>query len=963
MKQNKPCFNFLSPLALKKTGALHNFSTPLLYFISKNNTKRVFIEVQTSVLDFFSSAFSSSLDTNLCLLYNVDCFRGLVDFPNYYKEVNQRSISIISSGSSFVCLYNKELFKTNLFSGSLLNKKEITPLFDFERLVSLLDKFKYKKGSSLSFGFYVISGGIIDVLCGVTNKQYRFNFLDDVPVFYLVDIKSKLIKKNLKTVCLYSVDYKNKRSISDFKGVEFWKYQGSSLFLSRPQLKSLDVCSQDLDFQMFSAGFGGKKTRELPYNFEFGFSINGYSFCPGWFLDKNSPLVGKINDIDYLKNQDSFLQPGTTYIHEDFGYCLFVRIENMDYGDVAVFQFGDGLIKINIENLAKISFYSSGKNTALSFLNKPSFWRKKKDGAYRAAQEYVEGLLTTYAARQKIKRDPYMVSSKEVSVFVEAFKYRDTADQVLCWKDVCFDLGSPKPMNRLICGDVGFGKTEIAIRASFVATYSNKQTLVLAPTTILAHQLHSCFCARLNPFGVIVDLVCRTSKNKELSILNFVDKKTDVLIGTHSILNNKSLLSSCSLFIVDEEHRFGVKQKDAILNTNPSADLLFLSATPIPRTMQFALNNLSNMSIISTPPVSRKPVITSVLQNNRLVIKNAILKELERNGQVFFVDNSVNNLKKTFLWFKKEFRGATASIIYSKQPNKDLLKNMAVFKSKGSQVLFSTTIVESGIDLGAVNTIIINNAQNFGLSQLYQLRGRVGRSHKQAFSLLLLPNKPIGPIAKERIKSLIKLNSFGSNYSIAVKDLELRGFGALFGYKQTGTTGVGVSFYLKVLKDVLDKSVNLKNKVNISVCKVELYQPPQQKNNPLSVAQKLGIYKKIDGCQNLKELKSVQKTLSSFFGTFPNEVLHFYKNKTLSLLGTKAGFTLIVKKQKLVVLTYGNVLINEKLLIKTTQSFFLKNGVSFNFLYCDKVLTFKCSFVNKNMFNFLCAYLNRILSI
>ena len=298
-------------------------------------------------------------------------------------------------------------------------------------------------------------------------------------------------------------------------------------------------------------------------------------------------------------------------------------------------------------------FFSNEPNTKLSYLNKPGLWKRQKLRAQKAAEDYVAHIAKSYSKREAISSKPLNINDPVIDMFVKGFKHRDTADQKKCWEDILLDFSMARPMNRLVCGDVGFGKTEIAIRAAFVSVINGGSVIVLAPTTILANQLYHSFVSRVDSFGVKVGLLSSISSEKTKTISGFLNKKIDIVVGTSSILFKPEILKNCNLFIVDEEHRFGVKDKEFVFSLNPAVNFLSLSATPIPRSLQLSLSNVRELSLINTPPVERKPIISFVHFFDLKIISDSILKEVNRGGQVFFVDNSVENLKKTIVQLKK----------------------------------------------------------------------------------------------------------------------------------------------------------------------------------------------------------------------------------------------------------------------------------------------------------------------
>jgi transcription-repair coupling factor (superfamily II helicase) len=498
-----------------------------------------------------------------------------------------------------------------------------------------------------------------------------------------------------------------------------------------------------------------------------------------------------------------------------------------------------------------------------------------------------------------------------------SFLYEDTPDQIKSTIDIKRDMENEQPMDRLICGDVGFGKTEIAIRAAFKAIDNNKQVAVLVPTTVLAFQHFKTFSKRLKDFPVSIDYLNRFRSSKEKStIINELNNgKIDLIIGTHQLVNNKINFKNLGLLIVDEEQKFGVSVKEKIRSMKENIDVLTLTATPIPRTLQYSLMSARDLSIINSPPQNRFPIESNVVSFKEDVIKDAINFEINRAGQVFFVHNRIENINEIKSMICRLVPSAHVAVVHGRLDGKKLEKTMLDFIGGEYDVLVSTTIIESGLDVPNANTIFINNAHNFGLSDLHQMRGRVGRSNKKAFCYFITsPFSSMTKEARKRIEAIEKHTELGSGFHIAMKDLEIRGAGDLLGAEQSGfINDIGFETYQKILKEAVEE---LKNKEfenlfnddeNKSLSKLtnfkidtdlEILFPDDYINN---VNIRLNQYQKLSEIKDLKSLSLYESELEDRFGKLPVQSQELIQTVKLKFLAIENGFEkLILKNQKMI---------------------------------------------------------------
>ena len=511
--------------------------------------------------------------------------------------------------------------------------------------------------------------------------------------------------------------------------------------------------------------------------------------------------INKLNKGDYVTHIDHGIGK--------FAGLLKIKINNSLQESVKILYGDSDILYLSIHSLYKISKYN-GKDGAIPKIYKlgSKAWKNLKIKTKKKVKKIAFDLIKLYAKRKEkigfaFNPDSYLQWELEAS-----FLFEDTPDQTKTTKDVKTDMESPHPMDRLICGDVGFGKTEIAIRAAFKAVDNNKQVAVLVPTTILAFQHYNSFLERLKNFPITIDYLNRFRSSKEKNQIS--EKlslgKIDIIIGTHQIVNNINF-KDLGLLIVDEEQKFGVSVKEKLRNLKVNVDVLTLTATPIPRTLQFSLISARDLSIISTPPPNRYPIQTEIIRFDEKIIKDAIVYEMQRGGQVFFIHNLVSNINEVFEFIERLVPDAKIVIGHGQMDGKKLEKTMLEFIKGKHDVLIATTIIENGLDVPNANTIFINNANNFGLSDLHQMRGRVGRSNKKAFCYLIThENSNITKEASKRIKAIEENSKLGSGINIAMKDLEIRGAGNLLGADQSGFINeMGFETYQKILQEAIDE--------------------------------------------------------------------------------------------------------------------------------------------------------------
>lgn len=610
------------------------------------------------------------------------------------------------------------------------------------------------------------------------------------------------------------------------------------------------------------------------------------------------------------------MERGDFVVHIDHGVGRFeglVRVENNGKMQEAIkLTYKDrDIVYVSIHSLHRISKFT-GKEGYEPKVNKlgTNAWKKLKSKTKKKIKEVAFDLIKLYAKRRAAQGfafspDNYMQKELEAS-----FIYEDTPDQEKATAAVKEDMEAEAPMDRLICGDVGFGKTEIAIRAAYKAAIDGKQSAVLVPTTILALQHYKSFKSRLEEFPVTVDFVNRfksSSKVKE-TLRKLKEGQVDIIIGTHRLVGKDVKFKDLGLMIIDEEQKFGVSVKDKLKTIKANVDTLTLTATPIPRTLQFSLMAARDLSVINTPPPNRQPVQTELFPFNEEIIRDALRYELGRGGQLFFVHNRVQNIKEVAGMINRVVPDAEVVIAHGQMDGKELEEKMLKFVEGECDVLVATTIIESGLDIPNANTIIINNAHNFGLSDLHQMRGRVGRSNKKAFCYLLGPPVSVmTPEARKRLTALTQFSDLGSGFKIAMRDLDIRGAGNLLGGEQSGfISEIGFDMYQKILneaiqelkqnefKDIFKASQQSYVEDTVLETDLEIMIPDTYVNN---ISERLMLYKDLSEVKGETELAQFKTELKDRFGPIPEETQSLIESVKLKWVGKAVGFEKIVLKR------------------------------------------------------------------
>lgn len=607
------------------------------------------------------------------------------------------------------------------------------------------------------------------------------------------------------------------------------------------------------------------------------------------------------------------LQPGDYVVHRTHGIGQYVGIQQLvvdkvtkDY--IKIKYKGSDMLYVPTNQLDLLHKYvgAEAKHVKVNSLGGAD-WQKTTAKVKASVAELAEDLIKLYAARSQIQGHVYPPDTPWQKEFEETFPYEETKDQLQCIAEVKQDMEQGKSMDRLLCGDVGYGKTEVAMRAAFKCVMDSMQVAYLVPTTILAQQHYNNFCARMKDFPIKIEMLSRfrTKKEQQDIVKKLKSGEVDIVIGTHRLLQKDIKFKNLGLLIVDEEQRFGVGHKERIKEMKQDVDVLTLSATPIPRTLHMAMVGIRDLSVITEPPMDRYPVQTFVLENNAAVIQNAMERELARGGQVYYLFNRVDGIERKAAQLKEMMPGANIAVAHGKMSETQLEEIMMELLSGETDILVCTTIIETGLDVANVNTIIIENADRLGLSQLYQLRGRVGRSNRLAYAYLTYErSKVLDQVAQKRLLAIKEFTEFGSGFKIAMRDLEIRGAGNLLGKQQHGNMNlVGYDMYCMLLEQAVRES------------RGEVTQPVRETAVELAVDayipkeyieyedQRVDMYKKMAAIVTQEDYYDVADELTDRYGDIPQSVLNLLDIGLIKSLAQQAGVTEIAQKDGLVVFT------------------------------------------------------------
>ena len=621
------------------------------------------------------------------------------------------------------------------------------------------------------------------------------------------------------------------------------------------------------------------------------------------------------------------LKIGDYVVHKNYGIGIFIGVNTItadgttkDY--IKIKYYGDDILYVPTNQLDNIRKYIGGDEGSLK-VNKlgNKEWQNTKAKVKKNLREVAKDLIELYAKREKAKGYAFPKDTPWQTQFEDSFPYQETDDQLRCIEEVKKDMELDKPMDRLLCGDVGYGKTEVALRAAFKAVLGGKQVAYLAPTTILAKQQYEEFKSRMSNFAVRVEVLNRfkTKKEQNQIIKKLKLGEIDIVVGTHRILSDDIEFKDLGLLIIDEEHRFGVKAKEKIKQYKTNIDVLTMTATPIPRTLHMSIVGVRDMSVIYEPPYNRKPVQTYVLEYDKEVIREAITREIERKGQVFYLFNNVENITKKANEISELVPEANVDYAHGKMSGNEIEDIMQNFIDGKTNVLICTTILESGIDIPNANTIIVENADRMGLAQLYQIRGRVGRSDRQGYAYITYKrDKLLSEVADKRLKAIKEFTEFGSGFKIAMRDLEIRGAGSLLGEIQHGhLEQVGYDTYCNLLDEVVKemKGISVQEEVDVQIdLDVTCYIPDDYISDS---SQKIEMYQEIALCRKEEDIQNIIDEMIDRFGNMPKEIENLIEIARIKILCKKLKISKVQSRKNFVVFIFEpgeldiNININE----------------------------------------------------
>lgn len=861
--------------------------------LKTNDIEQSLIDKYFNLLVKKYETFLDYFDNKNCLIYIDEPVRCIEKSQNVIYENNetikmlaQRNYLYMDYVNTYIELEKINL-KLNTFSNIFLEKLNLNDDINIKRQVY---EFAFNEQNYVK--------GAMDILMQNINIWQKSN--NYILLVYPSQSRADLIKNQL-------ID-------NNFKNVEYI----DNIF----NLKKLEKGHIYVSFGILSSGFEYNdidlKVVAQPVS---GTDLNAKQKLNKKSKSENENIQDKISSFDELNE-------GEYIVHENHGIGIYRGIHTVSVGDIKndyiKIEYADSaILYVPIAQLDSVRRYVGDEDVKpkLNILGSKQ-WHKTKSKAKAYVESIAKDLVLLYAKRQQSRGFAFSPDSPWQKEFEDTFKYELTYDQQKALDEIKHDMQQPIPMDRLLCGDVGYGKTEVAIRVAFKAVVDQKQVAYLVPTTVLCMQQYETFKQRMESFGINVEMLSRfrTKKQQTQILKDLASGRIDVIIGTHRILSKDVKYKDLGLLIIDEEHRFGVKAKETIKKMKEAIDVLSMTATPIPRTLHMSMIGVRQMSTLFMPPLERIPVHTYVLEYDEQVIKQAIEKELERDGQVFYINNRVENIEAISMKIQRLVPEARIAFAHGQMEPRQIEDIMLKFVEHKLDIIVCTTILESGIDIPNANTIIIENADKMGLAQLYQIRGRVGRSNKVAYAYITYQkNKQISEVAEKRLKALKDFTEFGSGFKIALKDLEIRGSGNLFGHMQHGhMVSIGYDMYLKMLEDAIskqkqkiannDSSIENNTDDDYKEVKIDINVSAYINNKYINdLGQKIQAYQKISNIHTDEDATQVLEELTDRYGDVPVETQNLIKIMQIRNIAKKLKIEKIIQYQNYIIFKPNNL--------------------------------------------------------
>ena len=903
-------------------------------------------------IDFFKENFRNNNEGNHMewpLYQSIDEnyeINGVYNYLPYFHEQTVSLLDYFDDQTNFICIGDIEeplkIYEELIKSRYLDFQMDLQPMISPDQLF-----FKYKEQ------YKKIMDGNTTIIHEnkVLERDFVENNHDVNPISFLFQ------KKSEQSVLANIIEFKSSNNLS-------------KILISIPNmLKRNSLIEQMKDFDL-SYALIDNWAECLGNDHEI--LITGEDIDQGFIIKKYRLAVlterdiygfkRKVRERKQLRDPEAIIQNlkdlrlGSLIVHRDYGIGIYdglnkMKIDDIDYEFIKIIYANDDLLQLPVTQLDKISRYigDASDEKTLSKLGTDQ-WNKISSKAKKKAHDVAAELLELYAFRSIEKGKTQSSDTEEYQSFVSDFEYVLTRDQAKTIEEVMNDLSSQKKMDRLICGDVGFGKTEVAMRAAFISAMNGHQVVIMVPTTILANQHFQSFKERFEKWPINIQLLTRSQsiKKKKEIFESIQNGDCDILIGTHAVLSDKVKFDNLGLIIVDEEHRFGVRQKELLQKLKHNVDFLAMTATPIPRTLNMAIGDLRDISMIMSAPESRVPVKTFVTEWHNSIIKEAITRELDRGGQIFLVHNKIEDIKSIAESIYKIFPDIRLEIAHGQMKEGNLEKIMMSFYNHDFDLLISTSIIESGIDIPNANTIIINNANLFGLSQLHQMRGRVGRSSKQAYAYLISPPRnEISDDAQKRLQAIEAVEELGIGFMLATHDLEIRGAGELLGEAQSGQIQkIGFSLFKDMLSDAIkalrsEKDLDHEEKITDININIPVLIPEELISD---VNLRLIFYRRISNAKSKKELEQISSELIDRFGYLPDSTQNLLEITHLRNKATALGIDKIRFSKE-----YGRIYFSENSIIDIDHMLRLIDEEEGYRLYPDQSLGLKGDFTDEDV--------------